>query len=408
VKKHGHRVIRELDVRGDRRVEVQRYRCKDCDHSFSTRRRPRSQTSEAFEREIARRHVEGRESYRVISKHVYEVTGRKISATSLQKMVERVAGRCRTPHEMSKELRPPKWSGTLHVDEKMGRVRGGQQWWYLAVDGSGDIVDCSGVKELTVNEAIEFLEGVAELKSDWLGVVTDLDTSLTLAVTRVFPKKPHQYCLKHALASIETSLGYTGITQKQQWTKGVLREKLQGLSQKKGVWVERSRAEFFKRWKDTRMFSARYHRVAALRDESYGILFAKDEAEALKRLASLRRARIYPVESLSKVVSFFDRHWDRLMTHHRVPGIPRTNNMAESVNKQIQRRLKTIESFQHRETALSYMNLLIAYLRCKPYTDCRRGRKHLNGKSRLQAAGVKNLSTDWMANCLKPTKSSNR
>ena len=121
-------MIRELDVRGDRRIEVQRYRCTKCTRSFSGRRRPRSQTSEAFEREVARRHVEGRESYRVIGKRVYEGSGRKISATSLQRMVERVARECKTPFEMSLELKP-RWHGILHVDEKMGRVRKGQQWW---------------------------------------------------------------------------------------------------------------------------------------------------------------------------------------------------------------------------------------------------------------------------------------
>jgi len=47
------------------------------------------------------------------------------------------------------------------------------------------------------------------------------------------------------------------------------------------------------------------------------------------------------------------------------------------------------------------MNLLVAYLRLKPYTDCRRLRKHLNGKNRLQAAGLKHLSKDWLSLCLK-------
>jgi transposase-like protein len=103
----------------------------------------------------------------------------------------------------------------------------------------------------------------------------------------------------------------------------------------------------------------------------------------------------------SKAIEFLERHWDRLMRHHRVQGLPRTNNMAESFNKQIQRRVKTIESFQRHTTAIPYMNLLVAYLRFKPYTDCRGARKHLNGKSRLQAAGLRRLPNDWLGACSK-------
>jgi hypothetical protein len=47
------------------------------------------------------------------------------------------------------------------------------------------------------------------------------------------------------------------------------------------------------------------------------------------------------------------------------------------------------------------MNLLIVYFRLKPYTDCRKARSHLNGKSRLQAAGVKLAPQDWLKACLK-------
>jgi hypothetical protein len=89
------------------------------------------------------------------------------------------------------------------------------------------------------------------------------------------------------------------------------------------------------------------------------------------------------------------------MHHHHVRGLPRTNRIAEDFNKQIMRRIKTIEDFQHCATAIDYMKLLVAYWRLKPYTDCRRCRKHLNGKSRLQAAGVKMAPQDWLAVCLK-------
>ena len=338
----------------------------------------------------------------MIGKGVYEESGRKISPTSLQRIVERVARQCKTPLEMSEELRP-RWDEFLLVDEKMGRVKGKQQWWYICVDRTGDIVDCSAVKELTVNEAIRFLEEVKGLGAQWRGVVTDLDTALTLAVEHVFTGIPHQYCLKHALSAIEDQIGYTAMGRRQRCNRKGLRDEFERLPGRKGVWVERAREEFYKRLEQVRTLSKRFKQIKSLRDGCHAILFARDEEQAREHFRALRRTRRrYPVCEYGKVIAFFERHWKRLMAYHRVPGLPRTNNLVENVNKQIQRRLKTIESFQYRHTAIDYMNLLVAYLRCKPYTDCRRGRKHLNGKCRLQAAHVRKLSSDWLANCLKP------
>jgi transposase-like protein len=121
----------------------------------------------------------------------------------------------------------------------------------------------------------------------------------------------------------------------------------------------------------------------------------------LDLLASLKRHHSSEATRKWKAIGFLERHWIRLMRHHRVHGLPRTNNMAETFNRQVKRRIKTMESFQHRESAISYLNLLVAYLRLKPYTDCRGQRKHLNGKSRLQAAGVTIPSQDWIKATLK-------
>ncbi|MBP1599622.1 MAG: hypothetical protein H6Q07_983 [Acidobacteria bacterium] len=57
-----------------------------------------------------------------------------------------------------------------------------------------------------------------------------------------------------------------------------------------------------------------------------------------------------PLSGLQQTIHFLERHWKRLMCHHHVKGLPRTNNMAETFNKQLMRRLKTIEHFQHRTT----------------------------------------------------------
>jgi hypothetical protein len=89
VKRNGHQIIRELDVQREQRVLIQRFVCKCCGASYSirSRRRRRPRYSRAFEEEIVRRYVEWRDSYQVISQGVYERTGRKILASSSQRMI---------------------------------------------------------------------------------------------------------------------------------------------------------------------------------------------------------------------------------------------------------------------------------------------------------------------------------
>ena len=390
---------------GEIRVRIQRYHCRLCTRSFILRKHPRRQHSAAFELEVVRRHVEGRESYRVIAQRVYEQW--KLSASSLQRIVERVGERCKSPWEMSWEWKP-RWDGVLSVDEKRCRVRGQQQWLYEAVDRTGDIVHCRGVKELTVNEAMSFLEEVQALGLTPRGIVTDLDTALSLAVEKVYPKTPHQYCVKHALEALEKVIDYRPIARHRQWNQATLRRQFERLPGRKGIGRERAREEFRKSWEVTRALSDRYRVLEGLRRDCGAILMAQSEEKARKGVRRVRSTRWYPRELQKKVLAFFSRHWDRLMMHHRVKGLPRTNNQAENLNKQLERRFKTIEAFQHRANAKAYVNLLIAYLRQKPYTDCRGSRKHLNGKSRLEAAGASLPSTDWLRNALKAPQNSNR
>jgi transposase-like protein len=322
-------------------------------------------------------------------------------------MVQEVACRCKTAWEMSRELRP-RWSGYLVVDEKMVSVAGHQQWFYGAFDLTGDVVHWRAVPALTVNDASEFLEEVTALRYPCRAVVTDLDTALTRAVEETYREKPHQYCLKHAQAALDTLVGYRPQMRRGRRTRKVLRDQFERLPLQKGIFLRRAKGAFLRHWQQTRQESARTRALHELHDHCQKILFAKDEREAREHLRTLRRRRSVLLARKWKAVRFLERHWDRLMMHHRVRGLPSTNNMAESFNRQLERRLKVIEGFQHRTTAIPYMNLLVAYLRLKPYTDCRGNRRPLNGRNRLQAAGLKISSTTWLTKCLNNTKISNR
>lgn len=350
--------------------------------------------------DVVHRHVEG-ESFRVIARAVFARTGRKISPTSLQQMVGSIAERCMSAAEMSRVLHPPGWSGFLVVDEKRVSVRGRSQWFYEAVDTTGDIIHWQAVNECSLNEAIRFLEEVVALGYPCRGITSDLDTSLTLAIERVYAQKPHQYCIKHALGVLELLIGYRTTSALRRRLRQQLRTSFERLPLRKGLHLVRASREFVEQWRHSRLSSRRALAIEQLHEHCRRILCARSQGQALDLLAELRRSHSAVHARKWKAINFLERHWIRLMRHHSVRGLPRTNNMAETFNKQLKRRLKTLESFQHKTSAVSYMNLLVAYLRLKPYTDCRGGRKHLNGKSRLQSAGLRGLPGDWLDHSLK-------
>ena len=341
-------------------------------------------------------------SYRVLAKRIYESSGRKISPTAVNQMLGEIASQSKTALEMSAELNPH-WEGYIQLDEKMVSVHGEQQWFYLAVDSSGDIVHCRDVKELTSTEAMLFIREIIDVvKYPFKGVTTDLDSSLRIAVARTLPGIPHQICLKHAFSSIENSIGYRDLKQRQMWNKKIIRTEFEKLPQKKGIWVAKARKGFFETYETYKELSERHRAIEQLRRTLYGIVFAKTGEAALEQLKKFKRGRPPAMVASQKhnAVGFLNRYFDKMMIYHSHRGMPRTTNLVENVNKQIQRRVKTIEAFQSRIGARNYMNLLIAYLRQKPYTDCRGKRKPLNGLSRLEAVGVVLDSKDWLKNAI--------
>ena len=302
---------------------------------------------------------------------------------------------------MSKELRP-RWNGVVLVDEKMCPVRGKGQWFYLAVDTTGDIMHCRPVPELSSTEAAKFLEEVRTLGVHLKAVVSDLDPALTRAIAVVYAETPHQYCIKHALSAIgilignaerNTRRGWNGHSEIDQEVAGQPAHDAERAALRDGALLEVRKSH--------RVARAEESSMAALHEMCRRILSAQTEREARILYDALQNDTCYPRVQHRKAVRFLKRRWKQLMMHHHIPDLPRTTNLVENVNKQLQRRYKTIEAFQYRSTAIHYTNLLVAFLRQKPYTDCRGSRKHLNGKSRLASAKIRGLYPDWLKNCLK-------
>jgi len=131
------------------------------------------------------------------------------------------------------------------------------------------------------------------------------------------------------------------------------------------------------------------------------VLCSRTYETALARWAAFHRHPDRTHDAHRIISEVISRKWSALTVHYRHPGMPRTNNDGESVMRQLEQRLKTIGSFGSIPTGKAYLNLLVAYLRMKPYTDCRGGRRHRNGLSRLELAGAKTAKTDWLKMALR-------
>lgn len=82
---------------------------------------------------------------------------------------------------------------------------------------------------------------------------------------------------------------------------------------------------------------------------------------------------------------------EELFTYLKHPGLPRTNQQLEVTNRFFKLRLKTIGIFHSWQTAICYLNALIAHRRFLKYTDRKQGRP--NQKSPLELAGC--ITTDF-------------
>jgi transposase-like protein len=132
------------------------------------------------------------------------------------------------------------------------------------------------------------------------------------------------------------------------------------------------------------------------------VLFSNTYRRACARWANFFRHPLRHHPAHQVMVTYVRAHWHHLTVHYHHSGMPHTNNIAERTMGELERRLKTIGSFGNVRTAQAYINLLIAYLRAKPYTDCRGHRKYCNGLSRLELAGADLPTKDWLKLALKP------
>jgi transposase-like protein len=398
--RNGKRII--VPVSFDRRTkrEVQRYRCKKCGISFSKRKWKKKKYSFGFKVEITRMHVEERLSYRVMSKRIKERFGKNVSSKELCKMVNEVAERTKGSVAIKEEYRP-KWEGYLTVDDKYINVKGEKFLSLIAVDSSGDTIHSELITEVTQDKYDDFFRFIVErLDYPVKAVTTDLDGMLEKSIkTVILSDIPHQRCIWHGLERVKELINYQQTRKQYKQLKRRYDELLESLEDKKSSYY-RSQLKIEQMRKELEVIEAEYLEKDGIINEIKDMLYRQERKGTLKKFSETRKQ--YGVR-YPEVISFLSNNLDGLIMHQRDERMPKTTIMAENVNKQLERRFKTIEAFQTIDTAFNYLNLIRNYLRFKPYTDCRGSRKYRNGRCPLELCSVKLMTRDWLKNSLNWT-----
>jgi hypothetical protein len=336
-------------------------------------------------------HVEERMSYRVMAKRIGERFGKQVSPRVLCGMVNEVAAHAKGSLAMREEYHP-QWSGYLLVDDKYLSVRGRRLMSLIAADSLGDPLHSEILAAPEQGQIDDFFRFIIDrLEYPLLGLTSDFDVRFGNALEALkIGHILHQRCIWHGMQTVRRLLNHLVLRQKY-WQLKMRLEREQRNVQDRDPYADRTVLERL-----TAEFAAlepEYLRQCELLAVLNDVLYDPDPRVSRERFASFSRTyhRRYP-----QVVEWLVGNIELMLVYQLDVRIPKTNNIAENLNKQMERRFKTIEAFQSDETAWNYQNLIRNYLRFKPYTDCRGDRKIYNGKSPLEVCGVVLEHHDWI------------
>lgn len=116
----------------------------------------------------------------------------------------------------------------------------------------------------------------------------------------------------------------------------------------------------------------------------------KGKKRIKKELHELAHKYIGDMPALDVLVNISD-HLDELTNYIKIGQCPRTNNLIEGYNSQLEGRLKTIRGFNCFKYAKKWLNAWILCRRLTTLYDCEGFFKKLNGKSSLEISKKSHL-----------------
>lgn len=279
----------------------------------------------------------------------------KVSSPAVLSWVSEAGKASKDTIETNLELEP-RWSGILGIDGKPIVVAGKKDVVLVAVDKlTRDLVHLQIVEAESEEGFNNFLLEIRDvIEYPLTGLVSDLGKGRVLVelVANIFPQTPHQICVLHFLRYVDQILPKS----------------------KKSPYYEEN---------------------ASLRNIINSLLFASSFKEAEHYYSYLVNiSNLFKVSYQKAIIKSVISHYSLLTKHFHHKHLPRDNNVAESVIKQLNKKLKLAEGYQTRETAYNHLKLWALCYRFKPFSDSRT--KDNNGKSPLELAQVNTSKINWL------------
>lgn len=263
----------------------------------------------------------------------------------------------------------------------------------------------------------EYFSQLKSINYPLKSLTTDDKKEIARSAKRHYPDCIIQQCTKHYLTKISRELGI-----------GIVKIRINAKQSELDKYFDNNDSEFIS---PTRKYSIkqvarlvneiadlefRYELLIDFQNIIDSIVYASSYEIAQYRIDSLEKyfwpkrfamREYFPKEHINlvrKLFSDFKDHEEYLLNYLKYPhlNIPRTTNLIEGYNSQLELRLNSIKGFETFATAKNYINVWIIKRRFSKFTDCKKDFKHLNGKTPLECAGadITNIR-NWIKWCQK-------
>lgn len=355
-KRHGILAFRRITLQGVHLKGTQRWFCKECRRAFTPE--PYRCVQAKYDLEINEKAVmlyfDEAASYRAVGRELSRLCSHRISGKRAFYLIQPLLQNCKSPLEVSLEL-CPQWSGFVIVDGDSLRVGKSRLSLLVGVDAlTQDIPHAILADHEDMENWLHFLLVLRyEVHFPFKGVVSDGDPAIESAMELVCPGVPYQLCIKHFQDGLVRYLRYQS-------------------SHGRGTWREIDR-----------FLEAVHHCLyAQTLEESCAFRDAISIDPGFKKI------------HLEDAISKLQTNFVRLTQHFRVPGLPRTTNIAEGTIRRLDRKLNTTDGFEVQESAWNTIKMLLVHYRFRAFTDSRT--RENNGLCPLQLAEIDTRNVNWI------------
>jgi len=117
-----------------------------------------------------------------------------------------------------------------------------------------------------------------------------------------------------------------------------------------------------------------------------------DAEELLRRLLAVKEQ--FTVSYQTRMIRSGEQHFHQFTVYHFLSFVPQDNNITENIIKQLNKKLKTAESFKSAKSAINYFKLWFTFYKFKKFRAIQQS--YRNGKSALELALVSLPDKHWL------------